>query len=100
VVPVFAFLVALGTELVAESITGQDRFYQDHPWLVVAAMVVAGGLVGLVALYVGRQPARVVIDKQTGEELTLQPKHTFFFVPIQYWAVLLPAIATVIVLVR
>lgn len=100
VVPVFAFFVALGTELLSEAITGQDHFYQSHPWLVVGAMVVAGGLVGLVALFLSRRPARVVIDKQTGQELTLQPKHSFFFVPLRWWAPLLPAIAVVMILVR
>jgi hypothetical protein len=100
VVPVLAFFVALGTELLSEEITGQDRFYQEHPWLIVAAMVAAGSLVGLVALYLHRRPARVVIDKGTGEELTLREKHSFFFVPLRYWAALLPAIAVVMVLVR
>ena len=99
VVPAFAFGVALGTELAVESITGQDRFYQEHPWLVVAAMALAGSLVGLVALYLHQKPARVVVDKQTGEELTLRPSHTFLFVPLRYWAALLPAIALVAVLV-
>lgn len=36
-------------------------------------------------------PGRVVIDKETGEEMILRPRHTLFFIPMKYWA--FPAIA-------
>jgi hypothetical protein len=34
-----------------------------------------------------------VIDKATGRELTIGGSHTFFFVPMHYWAVVLIALA-------
>ncbi|MDP9839021.1 hypothetical protein J2T09_003796 [Neorhizobium huautlense] len=37
-------------------------------------------------------PGRLVIDKETGEEMILNgPRHTLFFIPMKYWA--FPAIA-------
>ena len=35
---------------------------------------------------------RVVIDKQTGQEITLKRQHTFMFIPMQYYAFLWAAI--------
>ncbi len=36
-------------------------------------------------------PGRLVIDKETGEEMILRARHTLFFIPMKYWA--FPAIA-------
>jgi hypothetical protein len=30
-------------------------------------------------------PGRTVIDKQTGQEISLRRKHSLFFVPMEYW---------------
>jgi hypothetical protein len=32
-----------------------------------------------------KRPVRTVIDKATGQELTLGERHDLFFVPLRYW---------------
>ncbi|HEY4108223.1 hypothetical protein [Puia sp.] len=36
--------------------------------------------------------ARVLIDKQTGREITVKPNHSLFFIKLQYWAFIIGGI--------
>jgi hypothetical protein len=92
-VAVFAFGASLVTELVTESMTGDDHFYQREAWPLALACVVAGIVTWFVGKKLQARGARVVIDKATGQELTIGDSHTFFFVPMHYWAVVLIALA-------
>jgi uncharacterized membrane protein YbhN (UPF0104 family) len=35
------------------------------------------------------------IDKKTGQEFTVKNPHTFFWIPMQYWAIIFPALMIV-----
>lgn len=39
-----------------------------------------------------RQPAQIVIDKESGEEIALRRSHSLFFIPIFYWGPIFIAI--------
>jgi hypothetical protein len=39
---------------------------------------------------------RVLIDKATGEEFTVRGRHSAFGIPMQYWALIWPAVITAI----
>jgi hypothetical protein len=41
------------------------------------------------------QKKRVVIDKETGEEIVLASNHSLFFVPVQLWPVIFVVIGLV-----
>jgi hypothetical protein len=41
----------------------------------------------------------VLIDKATGEEVVLKPKHSLFFVPVELWPVVFVALGLISVLV-
>jgi hypothetical protein len=45
-------------------------------------------LVSLLSNHLETRPGRV-IDKTTGQELTLRDKHDLFFVPLRYWPMIL-----------
>jgi hypothetical protein len=92
-VAVFAFGASLAMELVTESMTGDDDFYQREAWSLALAFVVAGVVTWFVGKRLHARAARVVIDEATGQKLTIGGAHTFFFVPMHYWAVVLIALA-------
>ena len=92
-VAVFAFGASLAMELITESMTGDDDFYQKEAWPLALAFVVAGVVTWFVGKKLHARGARAVIDKATGQELTIGGSHTFFFVPMHYWAVVLIALA-------
>ena len=42
-------------------------------------------MVTALGLYLRGKGGRVVVDKQTGREIVLRRRHTLFFIPIEYW---------------
>jgi hypothetical protein len=92
-VAVFAFGASLAMELVTESMTGDDDFYQKEAWPLALAFVVAGVVTWFVGKRLNARAARSTIDEATGQKLTIGGSHTFFFVPMHYWAVVLIALA-------
>lgn len=36
--------------------------------------------------YLNSRPGRVLVDPETGEKVELRSTHTFFWIPMQYWA--------------
>ena len=93
----FGFLVlVLGvaslllTELACKRILGdyEPYLYERHGWLFLVGMSIAAiltyGLHRLLLL----QKGRVVIDRETGQELILRPGHSFFFIPVKWWPIL------------
>lgn len=84
---------SLGTELVTEALMGDDQFYQRAAWPLALAFALAGIATWYVGIWLRRRGARVVIDKTTGQELTIGGSHTLFFVPMHYWGIVLLALA-------
>jgi hypothetical protein len=84
-VAVVGFAALILTEVLAEKITGDDQFYQQHGWVILIGMLVAAastyGLHRLLPL----QKGRVVIDKETGQEMVLRSNHSLFFIPVKWW---------------
>ncbi len=91
-VPVAVFVSSLIFEAVSESATGSDRYYQQNPWLFALAMLLAGAVVWFAARHFDQKPAQVFIEKETGREVVLRSSPTFFFVPMRYWAGIVPAL--------
>src|SRR5436190_21869999 len=40
---------------------------------------------GALGWWLRKRPAQVVIDKATGQEITLRRSHSLFFIPMIYW---------------
>jgi hypothetical protein len=53
----------------------------------------SGVIIWKVGTYLQAKGARTVIDRATGQELTLGGQHRFFFVPMHYWGPVLIALA-------
>jgi hypothetical protein len=84
-VAVFVLVASLAMELVTESLTHDDNFYQTQAWPLALALVIAGIATWFVGIYLNARGARTVIDKATGKELALGSRHHFFFIPMHYW---------------
>jgi len=98
-VAVIGFAALILTEYVSERVTGDDQFYQEHGWVILLGMLVAAGLTyGLHRLLL-LQKGRVVIDKETGEEVVLRSSHSLFFIPVKWWPVVFAGLGVVIAIV-
>jgi hypothetical protein len=89
VVVIAAAGYALG-KLGAEQIWGAPLPAAYRPGAGLAGMVLAAALVyGLHRLIEARQSPRAFIDKTTGEELIVRPRHDLFFIPLKAWPYIL-----------
>lgn len=83
----FGFLVAIipFSLLLIFSLMGIDKNFKfaDEITLLASAIVV---------WFVGRKlnskPAKVLMDPQTNQEVILKNKHTMFWIPMEYYAIL------------
>src|SRR5829696_7275512 len=96
VVPFIALLTAAMAEFIAEAITGDDHFYQQHRWLILVAMILAAALNYGFHLLLLREKGRVVIDKETGQEITLRTRHALFFIPVRWWSLIFVIVGLVL----
>ena len=91
-VVVVGFAALILTELVSEKITGDEEFYQQHGWVILIGMLVAAALTYGLHRVLPRHKARVLIDKQTGQEVVLRYDHSLFFIPVRWWPAVFMAI--------
>lgn len=82
--------------LIVDGIYG-DGAYGDHSWGIALALLMSSACIWFVGNALQNRSARVVIDKETGQELVIgRSNHSFFFIPMKYWAI--PAFAGGIVI--
>jgi hypothetical protein len=83
------FVALILTELGVEKSFSDEQYYQDHGWPKLLGLALAAVLVWLLANYLEKRPARVVIARTTAQELALRDKHDLFFVPLRFWPAIL-----------
>jgi hypothetical protein len=88
-VAIITFISALIANIIADSAGGQG-YWERHKWPLGVALVISG----VISWYLGDYiriwfPGRVVIDKKTGKEFTIERRHTLFFIPMNYWGPIL-----------
>ena len=94
-VAVVALACLFGTQMAVTAITGDPGFYKDHGWTRFLAFVIAAGIMWPMGRAINRKHA-VSETVGLGPDGTEQRNvnyagggHTFFFVPMEYWALLL-----------
>lgn len=56
----------------------------------------AAVVIWFVGKYLNGKSKRVVIDKETGQEITLPVAHSLFFVRMEYWAIIFAALSIIL----
>ena len=92
-VPVIAFAILLLTQAVADAVTGVEGYYSAHSALQTAALLAAAAVIWFLGRYLNGKPGRRLVDRETGEEFVMRPRHALFWVKMEYWAVVLVAFA-------
>ena len=99
-VPALTFSSLVFAELTTEIIFANENFYQENAWPMAAGFLLAGLVVQVAAKVIKDPEPRMMVVEKTGERvLSGSPRHTFFFIPMKYWAFILPALGGVIVVV-
>lgn len=88
-VPLVAFAAVLLTEVGVEAAFHDSQYYQTHGWPLGLGLILAAAALYALGERLGRSASRVFLDEATGERVELRRRHTFFFVPMKVWAVVL-----------
>ena len=99
-VVVVAFISALGAEYLIESYFADQNYYQAHGWPLAAALIAAGIISWFLGNYLSSRGSRTVIDKATGQEMTIGGDDALFFIPMRYWGPILAAAAVAVLAYR
>ncbi len=99
-VPALTFGCLVFAEFTTEVLFANENFYQENAWPMAAGFLLAGLVVQCAAKVINDPEPKVIVDEKMGERiLSGSPRHTFFFIPMTYWAFILPALGGVIVVV-
>ena len=90
-VPVVVFAALILSQLSVDALYGEG-FYTANAWPKQAAFVVAAILVGLLGYVLNHAKRQTLVDETTGEALGKAPSHSLFYIPIEYWAVIVLAL--------
>ena len=88
-VPLVTFACALLTEMGVEALFKDPEYYQTHGWPLGLGLVLAAAALYALSERFGRVPTRVLLDEATGERVEMRRRHSFFFVPMKGWAIVL-----------
>ena len=86
-------VVSLAANLATNQLTGSETFWDEHKWPLAISLGVSGILCWFLGTYLRSRPARVLVDKESGQEVTLGNTHDLFFIKVIYWAPILMLIA-------
>ncbi len=90
-VPVIVMAALILSQLSVDSIYG-DGFYTANAWPKQAAFVAAAVLVGFLGFFLNHMKRGYLVDEETGEVVGKAPSHSLFFIPVEYWAVIVLAL--------
>lgn len=90
-VPVVGFAMMVLTQLAIDSTHG-DGFYTANTWPKNVAVAAAAVSVGLLGWYLNHVRRGTIVDEESGEVLGKAPSHNLFFIPVEYWALIIPAV--------
>lgn len=86
-VPIIIFLDLVASEFISEMIMQDQHFYQDNLYPRALSMLFSGLFLFLLDRFLESKNERIR-DNRTGQEVILNQKtHSFFFIPIRYWAI-------------
>jgi len=95
----FGVAAALLTNIVTSSVFHQDNYFSHHSWAQATALGLAGTACWFLGRYLHSKPGRVLIDKATGQEVTIRPVHSLFFIKLEYWGPILLAVGLVVLVI-
>ncbi len=75
---------------------GEILQIQQTNWLMLIALIIAGVICWFLGRYMNRSKDKVMVDKETGEEVVVRgPKHKLFFINMEYWGPILAILGIV-----
>jgi len=91
-VPGITIFMLIAFELSTVSCSGDGQYFKEHSWPLAIPLLVSGAILWFLGTRLNGKPTRTLIDKDSGEEVTLRERHSFFFIPMEYCGLIICAI--------
>ena len=82
---VIVLLALIAMELVAEAIQGSGAYQEDTELWAGLGLLLAGAVIYPLGRRLNGGEGRVMVDKQTGQEVVIKSIHSLFFIRMEYW---------------
>ena len=89
---VIPFLLSLSVGSAIDSLFG-DNTYKHSEWAMPLVLALSAVVVYFVGYKLNNKPGKIVIDPENNERIELKTVHSMFWIPLQYWAVIILAIS-------
>jgi len=90
------FLIPLFCSLLIQFILDSnfgDGFYKSTSWTMPLVFIFSAVPTCILGYKLNNKAGRIVVDIETNERIELKEKHSFFWIPMQYWAVIIIGIS-------
>ena len=94
-VPVIVFANSLIANLITNAITGNETYWEEHHWPLALSLVVSAVICWFLGKYLDDRKGRILIDKETGEEVRVAAAHELFFIKMYLWGLILLIFAVI-----
>lgn len=98
-VAVIVFGFSLMANLISDSISGNEIYWKTHQWPLAVSLLCSSLACWFLGNFLRNRKAKVLIDKETGEEVVLKPSHSLFFVPMPYWGPILLVVGIAVLMI-
>lgn len=95
---IFGIVSALFTNVITSSVFNENNYFASHAWAQAMSLFIAGIASWFLGRHLNNRPGRVLVDKATGEEVTLRPTHHLMFIKMEYWGPIFWAIGLFVLL--
>jgi len=95
IVPIITFTCAVICQILLDKIFGQN-YYSTSTWGISFSFLISSAICWILGTRGLKTKEKIVIDKETNEEIVLTRSHSFFFIPIKYWSYILVVIAVLV----
>ena len=96
---VFGFGGLLAAQQLLNAIGGPGTYESNSALWGGIGVLIGGAATAALGLRLNRQPGRRLVDEQSGERVELKPKHSLFWIKMEYWGAVLVVVGVIMVAV-
>ena len=89
---IIPLIILLSVGSTIDSYYGED-FYINSAWAMPLALGISSIVVFILGYKINSKPGKIVIDPENNERIELKTTHSMFWIPLQYWSLIILAIA-------
>lgn len=87
-----AFISFIASIILTMAFSSDPDYIKNNPWPGGVGLVIAGVACWYLGGWLRTRHNRTLVDPKTGEEVTLRPGTSFFFIPMRAWGPILGVI--------